>query len=101
MSEELKQDVEEAVVEQAVEQPQAQPEPKTEQIDIDVATGFTLKLQEFDKKIAEAKLVVAQLEKEKSAYIYDQNVQQIVFAHKERILKAQIEEEAKKKLAAG
>jgi len=72
---------------------------KQEQINIDVGTAFALKLQEFDKKIAEAEAIVANLKREKATYVYDQNVQQIVMAHKERVFKAQIEEEAKRKLA--
>jgi hypothetical protein len=74
-------------------------QPKAEQINIDVGTAFNLKLQEFDKKIAEAEHAVATLKKDKAAYIYDQNVQQIVFNHKEQMLKNQIEQETKKKLA--
>ncbi len=81
----------------------AKEEVKTEQqkqeISIDPGTAFNLKLQEFDKKIAEAELAVATLKKEKASFIYDQNVQQIVLVHKERLIKAQIEEETKKKLA--
>jgi hypothetical protein len=76
-----------------------EPEQKTESIDVDAGTAFNLKLQEFDKKISEAELVVATLKKEKASYIYDQNVQSIVLAHKQRVVKAQIEEETKKKLA--
>jgi hypothetical protein len=76
-----------------------EPQPQQEQINIDAGTAFALKLQEFDKKIAEAELAVAQLKKEKISYVYDQNVQQIVMQHKERLIKAQIEEEAKKKMA--
>jgi hypothetical protein len=74
-------------------------EVKTQQIDIDIGTAFNLKIQEFDKKIAEAEFVVYDLKKQKCTYIYDQNVQQIVMAHRERTVKAQIEEETKKKLS--
>ena len=74
-------------------------EQKTEQIDIDLGTAFNLKLQEFDKKIAEAELVVSTIKRDKSAYIYDQNVQQIVMSHREQTIKAQIEQETKKKLS--
>lgn len=87
MTEEVKQ-------EQAVEQQQ-----QNEKIDIDVGTAFSLKLQEFDKKIAVAEFEVASLKKEKMSYIYDQNVQQIVLAHREKVVKSQIEEETKRKLA--
>jgi hypothetical protein len=70
-----------------------------QEIPLDSGTAFNLKLQEFDKKIAEAELSVATLKKEKASFIYDQNAQQIILVHKERVLKAQIEEEAKRKLA--
>ena len=72
---------------------------KEEQINIDPGTAFSLKIQEFDKKIAEAELSVATLKRDKMTFVYDQNVQQIVFTHKERAIKAQIEEETKKKLS--
>lgn len=68
------------------------------QIDLDMQTAMTIRLQEFDKKIAEAELAVATLKKDKFAYIYDQNVQQIVTAHRERTIKSQIEEETKRKM---
>jgi len=67
-------------------------ENKKEQITIDPATAFSLKLQEFDKKIAEAEMVVYTLKKDKAAFVYDQNVQQIVLSHKERAIKAQVEQ---------
>lgn len=82
---------------ETAEKTQEQPQ---EQINIDMQTAFSLKLQEFDKKIAEAEFAVADLQKQRATYIYDQNVQQIVMAHKERLVKAQVEEETKKKLAA-
>jgi len=92
MSEEIKvAEVQEEKVDQKVE--------GAEQISIDAGTAFALKLQEFDKKIAESEAVTANLKKEKASYIYDQNVQQIVLAYKERTIKAQIEEEAKKKMS--
>lgn len=77
---------------------QEQTQAPEQQISLDANTAFTLKLQEFDKKIAEAECTVSTLKKDRASYIYDQNVQQIVFAHKERLLKQQIEEETKKKL---
>jgi hypothetical protein len=78
---------------------QVKEEQKGEQINIDMSTAFSLKLQEFDKNISEAELNVAKLKCERSTYIYNQNVQQIVSAHKEQLIKAQIEQETKKKLA--
>lgn len=85
------------VVTDAPVSPEAQAQ--GEQITIDLGTAFNLKLQEFDKKIAEAELSVATLKRDKSSYIYDENVKQIVAAHRERLVKSQIEEETKKKLA--
>ena len=76
---------------QAVQQP-------TEHIDIDIGTAFALKLQEFDKRIAEAEFQVASLKKEKLTYIYDQNVQQVVMTHRENVIKARIAEETKKRM---
>lgn len=78
---------------------QVKEEQKGEQINIDLNTAFSLKLQEYDKNISEAELTVAKLKCERSTYIYNQNVQQIVSAHKEQLIKAQIEEETKKKIA--
>lgn len=77
----------------------AMTEQPQEQIQIDAGTAFALKLQEYDKKISAAEVEVAKLKAEKSDYIYTQNVQQIVAAHKEKVVKVQIEEEARKKLA--
>ena len=68
-------------------------------IDIDPGTAFSLKMQEFDKKIAEAELTVATIKKDKSTFIYDSNVQQIVLHHREKVLETQIKEETKKKLS--
>jgi hypothetical protein len=69
-----------------------------EQIIVDAGTAFALKLQEFDKKIAESEFDTYDLRKQRASYVYDQNVQQIVAVHKEKVLKSQVEEEAKKKL---
>ena len=76
----------------------AQPEQQGEQIEVDQGTAFSLKIQEFDKKIAEAEAAVADLKKQKFAYIYDENVRTVVMAHKEKAIKAQLEEEARKKM---
>lgn len=83
------------------ENKEVEPAPQDDQMDIniDAGTAFNLKLQEFDKKIANAELQVAALKKERATYIYDQNVQQIVMAHRESRIRAQAEEEARKKLA--
>lgn len=53
-------------------------ETKAMEIAVDSVTHITIKTQEFDKKIAEAKAVVADLEKQKAIFIYDANVQILV-----------------------
>ena len=54
----------------------SQAEQKT--INVDAQTIFTLKLQEFDKKITEAELEVARLKNAKCTFIYDSNVQVVL-----------------------
>jgi len=49
-----------------------------QKISIDAQTFFMVKLQEFDKMIAEAESNVANLKMQKASYIYDTNVQQIL-----------------------
>jgi hypothetical protein len=44
-------------------------------IDVDSATLMTLEVQKFDKKIAEMKAQVADLKRQKAAYIFDTNIQ--------------------------
>ena len=56
-------------------------------------------MQEFDKKIADAELVVSTLKRDKSTFVYDTNVQQIVSYHKEKVLEAQIKEKMKKNIS--
>lgn len=92
MSDDLK------MTEPVVENSEVKQEPQ-EQIQIDVGTAFALRVQEFDKKIAAAELEVAKLKSEKMDFVYSENVQQVVMAHKEKLVKAQIEEETKKKLS--
>ena len=70
-----------------------------ESVEVDLGTAFSLKLQEFDKKISEAEFVVYDLKKQKASYIYDENVKQVVMSHREKVMKAQIEDETRKKLA--
>jgi hypothetical protein len=82
---------------EGTKQVEAQPEEQMK-IDVDAQTAFALKLQEFDKEIAQAEEKVATIKKDKATYIYDQNVQQVVAAHKEKLFRQQIEEEAKKKM---
>ncbi len=79
----------------APETPQEQPEipqpeapqgvtksiqPPQVQLNVDPQTALNITVQEFDKKISEAKAVVAELEKQKAAYIYDTNIQILLAA---------------------
>ena len=43
-------------------------------LNVDQNTAMTLKIQEFDKKIAEAKRTVADLESQRADYIYTTNI---------------------------
>ncbi|MDD5649724.1 MAG: hypothetical protein PHF86_04790 [Candidatus Nanoarchaeia archaeon] len=70
-----------------------------EQIEIDLNTAFSLKLQEFDKKIADAEVTIATLKRDKVAYILDSNIQQITNAYREKKVRQQLEEETKRKLS--
>lgn len=45
------------------------------QIETDHASAITLKIQEFDKLIADAEANVANLKVKRAAFIYDSNVQ--------------------------
>jgi len=47
-------------------------------VNIDQATAIALKVQEFEKLIAEAELVVYDLKKQKAAYVYDTNIQSLI-----------------------
>lgn len=50
-------------------------EKKEEQIPIDAQTAYTLKIREFDKKIAEAESILLGLNKDKAIFIYEASVQ--------------------------
>jgi hypothetical protein len=50
-------------------------------IEIDPASAMALRLQEFDKKIAEAEATVANLKLQRATFLYDTNVQLIVNRH--------------------
>ena len=52
------------------------------EIQADAPTIFTLKLQEFDKKITEAEALAAEFKKQKAAFVYDSNVQMLINQHK-------------------
>lgn len=64
------------------EQPVAPPEPAVEtsvqppevRLNVDPQTALNLTAQEYDKRITEAEAIVAELKKQKAAYIYDTNV---------------------------
>lgn len=58
--------------------------PESIDISVDQVTAFNLKVQEFDKNIAEAKAVVADLNKQKATFIYETNVQAIVAKAKQQ-----------------
>ena len=75
--------------------------PENEQLNItiDNETAFQLKLQEFDKNIANAEFQVSDLKRQKMDFIYSRNVQMITDAYKQNLVKQQIEEETRKKLA--
>ena len=68
-------------------------------IQVDPETEFALKLQEFDRDIASSEAITADLKKRKMEYIYNSNVNLIVSKHKEGLIKAQTENEVRKKLA--
>ena len=59
-------------------------QPPEIQLNVDPAVAMNLTVQEFDKKIAEAEAVVADLKKQKAAYIYDTNVQALIAAAKQQ-----------------
>lgn len=44
---------------------------------VDVITAMTLETQRFDKRIAEAEAIVADLKRQKASYIFDTNIQQL------------------------
>ena len=47
-------------------------------LNVDPGTAINLNAMEYDKKISEAEAVVADLKKQKAAYIYDSNVQSLL-----------------------
>lgn len=48
------------------------------QIKVDPSIAVTIEVMKFDKKIAEAEAVVADLKKQRASYIYDQNIQALL-----------------------
>lgn len=69
-----------------------------EKINVPEDVAYTLKLYQFDKEITTAEMKVAELKAQKSAYMFQRNLDIVVKQNKEQILKAQIEEETKKRL---
>ena len=59
-------------------------ETKKMEIEADASTILTLKLHEYDKKIAEAEAAVADLKKQKATFIYESNIQLIIGQFKAR-----------------
>jgi len=51
-----------------------------EKIAVDVATAMSIECQRYDKKIAEAEVVVADLKRQKATYIFDTNIQNLLAA---------------------
>lgn len=58
-------------------------------LSVDLVTAINLTAMEYDKKITEAEVVVADLKKQKSAYIYDSNVQALINQSKQQQNSAQ------------
>ena len=48
------------------------------QIKVDPSVAVTIEVMKFDKKIAEAESVVADLKKQRAVYIYDMNIQALL-----------------------
>jgi hypothetical protein len=71
---------------------------KTEKINVPEEVAYSLKLYQFDKEITTAEMKVAELKQQKAAYMFQRNLDIIVKQNKEQLLKAQIEEETKKRL---
>lgn len=63
---------------EAVTAQSSQPVQPQINIDVDVNTAIAIKVQEFDKFIAEAKVRVAELERQKATYIYESNIQSLI-----------------------
>jgi len=61
----------------------AEIQPPPVQLNVDPNTALNITAQEFDKKITEAEAVVADLKKQKAAYIYDTNIQMLLAAAKQ------------------
>lgn len=106
MSEETKNEMVEEVVEQpvteeAIVEEQPQEEQKPLEIQVDPKTAYSMKLLEYDKNIAEAKAMVANLEKEKIDFIYNTQVRGITEQYKQNMLRRQVEEETLKRAQEG
>jgi hypothetical protein len=66
------------------DKPAAAEQPKPIEIDVDDATAFALKLQEFDKAIADAEAQAAGLKAQKAAFVYNTNLNNLVARSKQQ-----------------
>jgi len=53
-------------------------------LNVDMLTAINLNVMEYDKKIAVAEAVVADLKKKRAAYIYDANVESLISQAKQQ-----------------
>lgn len=81
--------------------PEGQNQEEPIEVEVDAQTAFQVRVQEFDKHIAIAEQKVAELKAQKMSFIYDNNVQMLTEQHKERLIRQQIEEEARKRKEEG
>lgn len=51
---------------------------QTIEVELDPLSAQALKVQEFDKQIAEAEAVVADLKKQRATFIYESSIQMIL-----------------------
>jgi hypothetical protein len=68
-------------------------------VPIDEQTAFAIKLQEFDRDIANAEQKVAEVKAQKANWVYTSNIEKLARNHQENILRQQAEEAVKKQLA--
>ena len=67
------------VVQNPVQQQQpAQAQQQPIDLEVEPGVAFTMKLQEFDKRIAEAEAVSADLKRQRATFIYETNLQNLV-----------------------
>ena len=76
----MAQDTPFTVVDATAEQPSQKQEIT---IDVDESTAFTLKIQEFDKAIAEVEAQASSLKAQKAAYVYTTNLNAVIARSKQ------------------